>query len=652
MWITFAVRFCLLLSSWMLLVATVAAAEESAQAGPIASKKSDKATAVRPNIVWISIEDISPDLGCYGDAYAKTPVIDAFAARSVRYTHAFTHAGVCAPSRSGIITGMYPTSIGTHHMRCKTVLPPGVRCFTEYLRQAGYYCTNQSKTDYQFDVPEGAWDANGPKAHWNNLASDQPFFAVFNLTNTHESQIRNPARRAQNLKLLSPAERHDPAQAVLPPYYPDTPKVRRDCANYHDNITATEKQLAEKLDEIARSPAADDTIIWIWGDHGRGLPRGKRWLYDSGTRIPLLVYMPEKLRQRLSPPDQLDTFFKPGSVNDELVAAVDFAPTVLMLAGLLPPKHIQGRSSRNDYVYGARDRMDERYDVIRSVRDRRYKYIRNFMPHLSQSQHVSYGDLMPTMQELRRLNATSELSPAAAIFFAKTKPVEELYDTQTDPHEIDNIAVKPEQAERLAAMRAELERWMLETRDLGLIPEPELDELQRPGGKPPASTSADKSWQASIRDEDLQRLLKLKSLDFKTGTTASPEYLKALNDPSAAMRYWAVIGLRNMYDEKSVPPNVSASILKLIDADKSPVVRVEAALTRAQWYVDFPETLLDLLTHPQPSLRLHAALALDELDKKASVVLPEMKQQLDQQPTEYVQRVLTHAVKELEASSK
>ncbi|MBN2310375.1 MAG: sulfatase, partial [Candidatus Hydrogenedentes bacterium] len=278
----------------------------------------------RPNILWISCEDTSPDLGCYGDSYAITPNLDRFASEGIRYTYAFTHAGVCAPSRSGIITGVYPTCIGTQQMRCKGVPPPEVRCFTEYLRAAGYYCTNCSKTDYQFDPPLTAWDECDKKAHWRGRAEGQPFFTVINLTVTHESQARSSMEGVRaRFDELTPEERHDPAAATMPPYYPDTPAARADWAQYYDTVTLMDKQAGEILAQLEADGLADDTIVWFWGDHGRGLSRAKRWLYDSGTHVPLLIRVPEKYRA-LAVPDAPENA-APGAVNEELVAFLDFA---------------------------------------------------------------------------------------------------------------------------------------------------------------------------------------------------------------------------------------------------------------------------------------------------------------------------------------
>lgn len=447
----------------------------------------------RPNILWISAEDLSPDLGSYGDDYAITPALDRLAREGARYTNAFSAAPVCAPSRSSIITGMYPTTIGSMHMRSKAVPPAGVKAFTEYLRAAGYYCSNRSKTDYNFEAPpsnrppDTVWDDTSNRAHWRNRPDPkQPFFSVINLTVTHESQIRvDDAAFARNIAALKPNERHDPARAKLPPYYPDTPLVRRDWARYYDLITAMDYQVAEILQQLEADGLAEKTIVFFWGDHGRGLPRGKRWIYDSGIRVPLIVRWPGTIA--------------PGTVVDDLVSLMDLGPTVLSLAGVPIPAHMQGKAflgpqkqTPRQYVYAHRDRMDEAYDMIRAVRDKRYKYIRNFYPGRPYAQHIAYMEEMPTMQEWRRLykehmNALSPdygkaLNPVQLLFFRPEKPREELYDTIEDPHEINNLADSPKHRAVLARLRLAFEVWRKETKDLGLVPEMELRERMRPGG--------------------------------------------------------------------------------------------------------------------------------------------------------------------------
>lgn len=442
-----------------------------------------------PNILWISAEDISPDLGCYGDAYASTPTIDAFAEGAIRYERAYSHSGVCAPSRSGIITGMYPTSIGTQHMRCSGIPPAEAKCFPEYLRAAGYFTSNHTKTDYQFDSPLSAWDQNGKDAHWRNRAEGQPFFSVFNLTVCHESQVRNHSPEFRKRIDGLGDRKHDPAQAPVPPYHADTAATRADWAQYYDIISLMDDEAKEILAQLEADGLAEDTIVWFWGDHGRGLTRCKRWLYESGTRVPLLVRVPEKYRAWVRPgaPESLG----PGA-NDEMVCFIDFAPTMLSLAGVPIPDHMQGQAflgraeaPPRQYIYGARDRMDEAYDLIRTVRDKQYRYFRNYMPYVTYAQHIQYMDEMPMLQDLRRLHAEGKLRPEQERWFAPAKPLEELYDVEADPHELNDLADDPQFLAVLTRMREAHQQWMEDTADLGLIPEPLLDQAKWPDGNVP-----------------------------------------------------------------------------------------------------------------------------------------------------------------------
>lgn len=414
----------------------------------------------RPNIVWIVAEDLSPSLGCYGDKDAITPNLDRLASQGARFTRCFTHAPVCAPSRSGLVTGMYPTTIGSHHMRSTLKNPPPT--FMEELRKAGYYVSWPAKTDFNFKPPEAGFDST---QNW--LAKGQlkePFFAYINFTVTHESQIRVPkAKYDANTTRLKPHERRDPAKVALPPYYPDTPEVRRNVATYHENVTALDYSVGDVLKWLDDRKLADNTVVFFFGDHGWGMSRGKRWLYDSGLRAPLLVRWPGLI--------------KPGMVRDDLVAFVDLAPTVLTIAGVPVPERMQGREffgemrKKRTYVYAARDRMDETFDRIRAVRDDRYKYIRNYYPELPYAQPINYMDDMPTMRVWRQWAADGKLTGPQKLFFAPTKPAEELYDTQADPHEVNNLAADPALAEKLKELQAALDRWVKDTRDLGEVPE-------------------------------------------------------------------------------------------------------------------------------------------------------------------------------------
>jgi N-sulfoglucosamine sulfohydrolase len=428
----------------------------------------------RPNIIFLTCEDISPNLGCYGDPDALTPNLDKFASQGARFTRAFTHAPVCAPSRSGLITGMYPTTLGSHHMRSKLTKTPPL--FVDYLRKAGYtVCWPTAggggigKTDFNFDVPKGWVDET---IDWTKQPEvlKEPFFAIYNITVTHESQARaTKAQQAKNTARLQPSEHRDPAKVKLPPYYPDTEAVRKCVADYHDNITAMDYAMGDVLKMLDAKNLSDNTIVVFFGDHGSGLTRSKRWPYDSGLRVPFMVRWPGKIQ--------------PGSVRDDLVCFLDFAPTVLAIAGAEVPSHMQGRVMLGDktqpppkYLFAARDRMDETYDRIRSVRGPRYRYVRNFHPELPYFQYINYMDEMPILQDWRRLAFAGQLNPTQMLFMSRTKPPEELYDLEKDPFEINNLA-QAESAELQKVrqeMSAALDTWIVETKDLGAVPEKAL----------------------------------------------------------------------------------------------------------------------------------------------------------------------------------
>jgi uncharacterized sulfatase len=361
------------------------------------------------NIVWISCEDISRHLGCYGQEGAITPNIDQIAEEGVRYTRAFTVHGVCAPSRSGIITGMYPSSLGSVNMRCHALKPDPTKCFTEYLRNVGYYCTNNSKEDYNFTTPKTAWDESSAKAHWNKRPEGKPFFAVFNFTSTHESRLWNSANFDNtHPKRLKQSEWQKPENMTVPPIYPDTPAVRKDLARLFERITEFDYFVKDSIEELKQASLYEDTIIFIWSDHGNGLPRAKRWLYDSGTLVPLIVRIPEKFR--------VNKQARPNTTDDQLVNLIDLGPTVLNLAGLAVPEHMQARaflgtnlSAKRNYIFGARQRIDENYDMVRSVRDNRYRFIRNFNPFRPYLPYLDYAENCNTMKEMRRLYAEGML---------------------------------------------------------------------------------------------------------------------------------------------------------------------------------------------------------------------------------------------------
>lgn len=597
--------------------------------------------AERPNILWLSAEDINAHFGCYGDPNAMTPNLDQLAREGVRYTNAYTAAGVCAPCRSTIITGMYQTSIGTMHMRSSAVLPDSIKPFPIYLKNSGYYCTNNSKTDYQFKAPKETWDESSGKAHWKKRKeSNKPFFAVFNFTGCHESGIAGDAKYKSVTKGLSPGERQDPAKLkTLPPYYPDTPRVREDWKRNYELITAMDAWVGNHITALKEAGEYENTIIVYWSDHGVGLPRAKRWLYDSGTRIPLIVRIPEKFRTSGQG--------KPGTVDEQLISSIDFGNTALNLAGLPAPPLTQGRaflgenlSPQRDYIFGARDRMDERYDIIRSVRDKRYRYIRNYEPLKPYFQYMNTPEKGATMKELRRVAKTGKMPPAMKLFMADRKPVEEFYDLQNDPHEINNLATDPKYKEQLEKFRKVHKQWIKETRDLGLIPEPEMVLREKQAGSryDILGKTDDKTL-----PERLGRMAALAS----EGTQALPELLKGLQDKDAAVRYWAATGIGNI---GRLSDEATRACLNILEKETSTVVRIAAGRALLRMKTEEKKALSELsksLESPEEWSRLHAAIALDEADEQARPVLTSLKEALKNQPNKYIIRVANKAVNDL-----
>ncbi len=483
----------------------------------------------RPNIVWIVSEDHGPHLGCYGDPFASTPNVDRLASQGMIYTHAWSNAPVCAPARTTLISGLYAPSTGGEHMRSMVPYPAGKQMFPQLLRAVGYYCTNNAKEDYNLTQPGQVWDESSKRGHWKNRPKGQPFFAVFNSEKSHESRIRARPHLAV----------HEAAKVRLPAYHPDTPEVRKDWAQYYDCVSQADADAGTRLRELEEAGLRDETIVFYFADHGSGMPRNKRWPYDSGLHVPLVVYIPQKLAH-LRPAG-----YAAGGKSDRLVSFVDFAPTVLSLAGTKPPDWMQGHAFLGPFaepsqpcVYGFRGRMDERYDLVRSVTDGRFVYVRNFMPHKIYGQHVSYMFQTPTTQVWQRLHAEGRLNPSQDIFWKEKSP-EELYDLASDPDEVTNLAGSPDHAEvrrKLAAAQRDL---ALQIRDLGFLPEGEIHDR-----------SEKKTPYDMAREGDrypLERILPTAELAAGLDPKANEMLIRSLagpsRDPDSAVRYWAALGL-------------------------------------------------------------------------------------------------------------
>ena len=559
-----------------------------------------------PNILWITCEDTSPYLGAYGDPNAITPNLDRLAGESILYENAFTPAPVCAPNRSCLITGLYATTLGTQHLRSTVEIPRQIQPFPKLLRAAGYYCSNNHKEDYNFDDPT-IWDESSPNAHWRNRSPGQPFFSVFNFTSTHQGQINGSDEEfeAKYRSKLSPDERHDPDKLLLPPYYPDTPMVRKIWARYYDLITFMDKQVGDLLRQLYEDALENNTIVFFFSDHGMGLPRFKRTLYDSGLHVPLFVRLPAP-HQHLAP-------LAPGARTDRLVSFVDFAPTVLRLAGQRVPDHMQGEpflgkepAPPRDYIYGAASRVDEAYEKSRCVRDKRYKYIRNFHPHLPYIQASDYCDQAEIMQELRRIAARGDMIGPQQFWWEPTKPVEELYDTQADPHEVRNLADSEAHQEILVSMRNRLFAWMRRTRDTGFLPEAEM-----------YIRAGDSTIYEMAQDPQrypLDRVLEVAEL-VGMGPKVLPALVEYLDDSDSAVRYWAAVGL------DALGPQAAPARDALRDAldDPSPNVRFTAAgaLCRLGECERALQVLAKGLQDPREPVALHAARSLQLTGRKA-----------------------------------
>ena len=512
----------------------------------------------RPNIVWIIPDDMSANFSCYGETAIQTPHVDALARRGVKFTRAFVTAPVCSTCRSAFITGMYQTSIGAHHHRSgrgdqKIRLPKHIQLVPALFQKAGYHTSitgwpgskgRLGKTDYNFEWNPSVYDSSD----WANRKPGQPFFA----------QIQTPGGklRGKNAegweKIAAAAEaklgRRTPLEAVkLPPYYPDTTLVRRELARFYDCVTAMDLQVGAILKQLQEDGLAENTIVFFYSDHGSGMPRHKRALLDSGMHVPLLIRFPKKW-QHLAPG-------KPGTTTDRLVSFVDYAPTVLNLLGQPIPEAMQGEpflgpnnAKPRRYVYGHRDRVDEVRDLSRSVRDERYLYIRNYMPHLGYNQPTAWPDSGEIRHDFYRMTNKEKMTDAQWHFAGPTRPVEELYDCQTDPQNLNNLVGSKKHRNILKQLRAEHIRHITETADLGFLPESEAWKL------------FDKHTGWELGQAGRVPLDSIHQAAAQVGLASEREFLSYLESANPTIRYWGAMGL-------AVRPKISG----LAKRTKSPV---------------------------------------------------------------------------------
>ena len=475
----------------------------------------------RPNILWLVTEDMGAYIPPFGDTTVATPNLSKLAKQGVIYPNLYSTSGVCAPSRAAIATGMYPSSIGANHMRTTSynkeigvpkygaVPPPEVKMISELLRTQGYYCTNNYKTDYQFKPPVTAWDESSPYAHWRNRSNNQPFFAVFNFTETHESGLFEPygfreietrhykagdrnykwngfgKSHAKNRMTEAETPIHLPKDTKfnIPPYLPDTEATRRDLWKLYNNIAEMDAQVGAVLKQLEADDLLENTIIMFYGDHGGPLPREKRLIYDSGLNTPMIVRYPDAQSA--------------GTIDNQLISFIDFTPTLLSITGEKPKAYMQGQAfigahkaaAERNYIHAAADRFDGFTDAIRAVRDHQFKYIRNYRPEQGYYLPITYREKIPTMQDLLRLKEAGKLNDIQMQWFREQKPKEELFDCKADPFELNNLAENPAYQEKLKVLGSEMDRWLTDIGDVPNLDERKLVNQLWSGSKSKPKTS-------------------------------------------------------------------------------------------------------------------------------------------------------------------
>lgn len=593
--------------------------------------------ADRPNILWLTSEDHGPEMGCYGDANARTPNVDALAAKGMLFKKAWSNAPVCAPARTVIISGLYTSSSGGQHMRSMVPVPDEVKLYPQYLREAGYYCSNTSKEDYNIQSAKPVWDDSSKGAHWSKRKDGQPFFAVFNSVKSHESQIRT--RPHQQIA--------DPAKMRVPAYHPDTPEVRQDWAQYYDKVSEADADAGSRLREIEAAGLAADTIVFYYGDHGSGMPRSKRWPCNSGLHVPLVVFFPEKWRH-LAPQE-----YVPGGKSDRLVSFVDLAPTVLSIVGIQPPEWMQGhafagphQAGLQPYLFGERGRMDERVDVVRSVTDGRYVYLRNYFPHVSQAQRVAYQFETPTTRIWRAVFDAGKATDAQSIFWRVPKAPEELYDLQTDRDEVHNLAKSPAHQEILEKLRKAQRQHLVAIRDVCFLPEMEMH--SRAEGSTPYEMAKD------AKKYPQARIVAAADLASSLDPAALPTLAKLLDDADSAVRYWAVQGYL-MRGEAAVR-QAEARLTQALQ-DEATCVRIAAAEVVGRYGSDAAcAAALKVLGELAPPERngvlvaMPALAAIESLESKAAPLRDLVRQMNPEGPSpserydSYVPRLIQNIV--------
>ncbi len=595
-----------------------------------------------PNIVWINAEDMSPHLGCYGHPDAHTPQIDALARQGIVYRNAFATAPICSPSRSCLASGLYATSLVTQHLRCEVKIPERIVPLAVRLRQMGYFCTNTGKSDYNFSA-DGIWDEwSADPAPWRKRRSGQPFFSFITIGETHEGRINFRDRYEEATAGLPALLRHNPQQVTIPPFYPDTAEIRSIFAGLYDLATVFDSRVGVIVEALREQGDLENTIIFIFGDHGNGLPRYKRWLNDSGLRVPLVVFIPPGFRGMSNPGEARGAVTSASgnlqyTTSDRLVSFVDFPATALRLAGAETAAELQGipflgqdTAAAREFVFGARSRADDMFEVSRSVCDGRFMYVKHFLPHFPYIQDsVIFDDRKASLRELRRLHLAGELNPVCERMWSPRKPLEELYDLQADPHELENLAESAEYEPVRKRLETRLRQWIVEHRDSGFLTEAEYQIRAEREGTTPFDV---------LQDPALQ-LAEIVEMAWRVGddSLTAAELMQGMRHEEAAVRYWAATActasLRfedDRHEGIKVYRLLSPVLLGAL-SDESPSVRIAAAeavlsiAAPASEHQQAVSVLGEVLQDLRPWVSLEAASALARLGDSGRALVSTMK---------------------------
>lgn len=529
----------------------------------------------KPNILWVTIEDTSPQfIGCYGNDDAQTPVIDKLAKEGVRFTNAFSTGTVCSPSRTAIITGVKTYKSGTGNHRSKYPVPEFMKGFPYYLQQQGYYTTNNAKTDYNVAGDKAfiaeAWNESSNQAGWWNRKPRQPFFAVFNyneshqsrtMTNTYDWYLKNV------LEQLSPEERIGENDFEMPPFYLDSPEMRRQFARVYNSIKLTDNRIGELLARLEEDNLKDSTIIFFYADHGEGMPRGKTNGINYGYRVPFIVWFPE-MYKHLSP------WGTGGAVTSEPVDFTDLAPTLISLAGGEIPGHLEGRtllgkkrSEPTDYLHLSSDRSDNGIDMVRTVTDGRFVYSRNYMPYIYEARYIRYMEIGEIKQQMRKDLAENKLNPLQKSLF-EPRPTEFLFDIENDLWETKNLSEEPEFQPVLEKMRNLLKEEVQKSRDVMFLPEYEIGLL--------SDTITAYEFRLDPEKYPLEKIYEAASLAGFRGKEVAEQQVELLSDENSVIRYWAILGLRSQKPETLKP--FSEKIQNAMDDEYPPVAVLASAI--------------------------------------------------------------------------